>query len=99
MIVVDMLWIGLVADRADTALVAHELVELYRSYPVAAAQVVMTPAAIEPLTRLTTARVMAKLAIRRVAALRSAVARKVGQRLVLQTVGTPLHILNRTPGW
>ncbi|PPA61693.1 hypothetical protein BAW75_07275 [Micromonospora chalcea] len=63
MIVVQMFRIGAPTDRAHAALLGQELLELLLPDPVAAAQVVLAIATVEPLLRLVTAGDVARLAV------------------------------------
>jgi hypothetical protein len=90
-IVVDVLRVRLVADRADAALVANQVVELVDADAVAPLQVIVTIAAVQPILRLAPTSVMAWLAIRMPPVTHPLVPRKFFEGFVLAAVRTALH--------
>jgi hypothetical protein len=90
-IVVDVFWIGPIADGAHITLLADQVLDLGRADPIAPLQVVVTRAPVQPLTRFITSRVVTGLAVRGKAVLGPAVSREFGKRFVLLAVRTALH--------
>jgi hypothetical protein len=90
-VVVDMFWTRLVANRAHAVLLTDQLVELGCTDAVPPFQVMVAAAAVQPLLRLLPARVVARLAVGVSSTACAAVSRKLRKRLVLSAIRTPLH--------
>jgi hypothetical protein len=81
MIMIDVFGVRTSADRADTVLPEHELVELIRSDAISAFQVIVPSATVETFIRLLAACIVTRLAVRVSTILGVPVARKLVEDL------------------
>jgi hypothetical protein len=88
MVVINVLRIDPATDRADPTLIREHLVKLSLTNAVAAPQVIITRAAVQPRLGLDPASVVTRLAVATVATGLAAVLWKIGKGLYLGAVRT-----------